>query len=134
MAAAYYYRDEPESTLLASVFGLNDVKEEFAREVITLFDTTEIIVLSKSVVPDAPTKPVPYDSPADSDEVTSLLPGPTSRIPRKLFDTGVTCGGETSRTKSPTRFQQVKKANLSSPKASSCASWSPCPSARNTGP
>ncbi|XP_047970755.1 uncharacterized protein LOC125213969 [Salvia hispanica] len=131
-AAAYYYRNEPEPTLLANLFGLNDVKLEFSHEVICLSDTTEVIVLSDSVVPAAPIRGVPYDSPPDSDEVTSPMPGQSTRIRRKLFDVGGPCFREPSCYKSPTRSDYGKRAILHSPKGSSCASWSPCPNARKT--
>ncbi|KAG6382352.1 hypothetical protein SASPL_157981 [Salvia splendens] len=39
-AAAYYHRDEPEFNLLASLFGLDDVKEEDAPTVIVISDST----------------------------------------------------------------------------------------------
>ena len=89
-ASAYYYRDEPEFCLLASLFGLFDVKDEFPHEVITLSDNTEVIVLSDSLVPNAPIRGMRYDSPTDSAEVTSPMPGPSTRVCRKLFD--VHCG------------------------------------------
>ncbi|KAG6434542.1 hypothetical protein SASPL_106180 [Salvia splendens] len=122
----YYYRDEPEFTLLAILFGLSDVKLEFPNEVITLSDTTEVILLSDSLVLDAPIRGKPYDSPADSDEVTSPMPAPSARVRRKLFDVGVPCFDEMSSNKSPTRFKPMKEGIFSSPKGSLCASWSPC--------
>ncbi|KAG6387656.1 hypothetical protein SASPL_152848 [Salvia splendens] len=79
-AAAYFYRDEPDFSLLASFFGQSDVKVEFPQEVIAISDNSaEVIVLSDSEVPDAPNRIQPIYSPSDSDEVTSPMPGPSWR-------------------------------------------------------
>ncbi|KAG6437955.1 hypothetical protein SASPL_102886 [Salvia splendens] len=129
LAGAYL---TPEFCLLASFFGLFDVKDEFPHEVITLSDNTEVIVLSDSLVPDAPIRGMRYDSPADSNEVTSPMSDPSTRVRRKLFDVGGPCFDEASSTKSPTRFNPPKEEILGSPKGSSCAAWSPCPISRKT--
>ncbi|XP_047939802.1 uncharacterized protein LOC125187257 [Salvia hispanica] len=121
-AGAYYYHDEPEFPLLASLFGLSDVKIEFPNEVITLSDTTEVIVLSDSVVPDAPRRGNQYDSPPDSDEVTSPMSAASGHVRRKLFDGGLPCFDVGSSTRSPTHFKPVQMGMFSSPKGSSCAS------------
>ncbi|KAG6418783.1 hypothetical protein SASPL_120988 [Salvia splendens] len=79
-AAAYFYRDEPDFSLLASFFGQFDVKVEFPQEVIAISDNSaEVIVLSDSDVPDAPNRVQPIYSPSDSDEVTSPMPAPSWR-------------------------------------------------------
>ncbi|KAG6387389.1 hypothetical protein SASPL_152576 [Salvia splendens] len=133
-AAAYFYRDEPEFNLLARFFGWYDIKVEFPHEVITLSDNTKVIVLTESLVLDAPIRGKPYDSPADSDEVTSPMPGPSTRVRHKLFDVGVPCVDAISSTTSTTRVNPGKKGIFSSPKGSSCAPWSPCPSSHRTLP
>ncbi|KAL1533189.1 hypothetical protein AAHA92_33109 [Salvia divinorum] len=56
LAGAYYYRDEPEFSLLATMFGLGDVKVEDGNEVITLSDTTTVIVITDPTEHDEPTK------------------------------------------------------------------------------
>ncbi|KAG6430352.1 hypothetical protein SASPL_108417 [Salvia splendens] len=79
-AAAYFYRDEPDFSLLASFFGQFDVKVEFPQEVIAISDNSaEVIVLSDSDVPYAPNRVQPIYSPSDSDEVTSPMPVPSWR-------------------------------------------------------
>ncbi|XP_047957237.1 uncharacterized protein LOC125202809 isoform X1 [Salvia hispanica] len=89
-------------------------------------DNTEVIVLSDSVVPDAPIRGIQFHSPADLHEVTSPMSGPSTRVRRKLFDVGGPCFDEESSTIAPARFKQSAKVVLGSPKRSSCASWSPC--------
>ncbi|KAG6433717.1 hypothetical protein SASPL_105332 [Salvia splendens] len=69
LAEAYYYRDEPEYSRLTTMFGLHDVKKE--KKVITISDTTELIVITDSLVPYAPTRGKHVPSPADPDEVNS---------------------------------------------------------------
>ncbi|KAG6394734.1 hypothetical protein SASPL_145324 [Salvia splendens] len=76
-AAAYYHRDEPEFNLLASLFGLDDVKEE---------DAPTVIVISDS----SPTRgnpiPIKYASPSeDEDEVNSPAFGAESKV-RRILD------------------------------------------------
>ncbi|KAG6399830.1 hypothetical protein SASPL_141315 [Salvia splendens] len=133
-ACAYYHRDEPEFCLLASLFGLTEVKDEFPREVITLSDTTEVIVLTETVEPNAPVRVCMYQSPTDSDEVNSPMSGPSTRVRRKLFDVGAPCFDGTTSNKPPNRYTPPNKDVLASPKASSCASWSPFPASRKPAP
>ncbi|KAL1534100.1 hypothetical protein AAHA92_31499 [Salvia divinorum] len=133
-AGAYYCRNEPEFNLMASMFGLFDVKVEDSHEVISLSDNTEVILISDSIIPNDPITGHGYASPVDADEVTSPLLGPTSRVRRKLFDVNESNSDQFSSTKSPSCFTSVKKVISSSPKWSSCASWSPLPISRKTGP
>ncbi|KAG6387120.1 hypothetical protein SASPL_152305 [Salvia splendens] len=133
-AGAYYHRDEPEFCLLESLFGLFDVKDEFPREVITLSDTIEVIVLAETVEPNAPVRVSTYQSPADSDEVNSPMSGPSTRVRRKLFDVGAPCFDGTTSYESPNRYCPTNKDVIVSPKASSCSSWSLCPASHKPAP
>ncbi|KAL1545039.1 hypothetical protein AAHA92_21811 [Salvia divinorum] len=56
LAGAYYHRDEPEFSLLATMFRLGDVKVEDGNEVITLIDTTTVIVITNRTEHDEPAK------------------------------------------------------------------------------
>ncbi|KAG6388650.1 hypothetical protein SASPL_150082 [Salvia splendens] len=86
LAGAYYYRDKPEYSRLTTMFGLHDVKKEKLREVITISDTTGLIVITDSPVPYAPTRGKHVPSPADPDEVNSPFINPCTLVRRKLFD------------------------------------------------
>lgn len=127
-AAAYFHRDEPEFNLLASFFGLYDVKVEFSQEVITISDnSTKVIVLSDSDVPDAPIRGQQMYSPSDSDEVTSPISAPATFVRQKLFDVEVPSFSALCNSSSPNRFNTGKSVNFSSTKGESSASWSPSP-------
>ena len=126
MAAAYYYRDEPDFNLLASFFGLHDVKVEATAEVITISDNShEVIVISDTDPPDVPTRVQPFSSPVDSDEVTSPMPVASAFVRRKLFDAEDPCIPDLYGSSSTPRCKETKSVKFSSPKGSSSASWSP---------
>ncbi|KAG6423913.1 hypothetical protein SASPL_114321 [Salvia splendens] len=114
-AAAYFYRDEPDFSLLASFFGAYDVKAEIPDEVIQISDNSaEVIVISDSDVPVAPNQERPMHSPSESDEVTSPIPAIPSfhALPS---------------SPKPTRYTTSNIVNVTSPKGESCGSWSPSP-------
>ncbi|KAG6399623.1 hypothetical protein SASPL_141104 [Salvia splendens] len=126
---------------LATMFGLHDVKEEKSREVITIFDTTELIVITYSPVPNAPTHGRHVPSPADPDKVNSPFIDPTTRVRRKLFDETSTSTDRMSPSlvggvvgsMAPNRYLPVKEL-YSLPKGSSCASWSLAAPSRTLAP
>ncbi|KAG6418954.1 hypothetical protein SASPL_121161 [Salvia splendens] len=141
LAGAYYYRDEPEYSRLTTMFGLHDVKKEKSCEVITISDTTELIVITDSPVTYAPTRGKHIPSPADPDEVNSPFIDPCTLVHRKLFDEPSTYTDQMSPSMAggvvgsmdPTRYLPVKQL-YSSPKGSSCASWSPAAPSRKSAP
>ncbi|KAG6431439.1 hypothetical protein SASPL_109518 [Salvia splendens] len=127
-AAAYYYRDEPDFSLLASFFGPYDVKVEIPDEVITILDNSaEVIVLSDSDVPEAPMQNRLIDSPAISDEATSPMPVSSTFVRRKLFEADKPSFHARPSTSLPIVYNTEKMVNLSPPDGESCASWSPSP-------
>ncbi|KAG6390401.1 hypothetical protein SASPL_148135 [Salvia splendens] len=127
-AAAYYYRDEPDFSLLASFFGSYDVKVEIPDEVITISDNSEeVIVLSDSDVPEAPMQNRLIVSPAISDEATSPMPVSSTFVRRKLFEADKPSFHARPSTSLPTVYNTEKMVNLSPPDGESCASWSPSP-------
>ncbi|KAG6436360.1 hypothetical protein SASPL_101256 [Salvia splendens] len=141
LAGAYYYQDEAEYNRLTTMFGLQDVKKEKSREVITMSDTTELIVITDSPVPNAPTRGKHAPSPVDPDEVNSPFIDQYTMVRRKLFDEPSTntkqgspsrAGGLVGRM-DPTRLLPVKQL-YSSPKGSSCACWSPAAPSRKLTP
>ncbi|KAG6434675.1 hypothetical protein SASPL_106315 [Salvia splendens] len=141
LAGAYYYQDEAEYGRLTAVFGCTGVKEENSREVITLSDTTEVIVITDSPVPNAPTRAKHVPSPGDAEEVNSPFINPSKTVIRKLFDESSSnteqgspsrAGGLVGRMDG-TRLIPVKQ-EYSSPKGSSCASWSPAAPSRKAAP
>ncbi|KAL1559251.1 hypothetical protein AAHA92_09612 [Salvia divinorum] len=153
---AYYHRGEPDFYLLATVFGLSDVKIEDGYETITISDTIEVIAISDPTVPIAPGPGLPSDSPADPNEVASPILGGATRVRRKLFDEVVLSLDQQSSNMAPfcclfptaygslkykmenmSSFHSIpvkKKEVESSPHGSSCASWSPCPTSRKIAP
>ncbi|KAG6424549.1 hypothetical protein SASPL_114967 [Salvia splendens] len=84
LAGAYYY--EAEYSRLTTMFGIQGVKKEKSREVITISDATELIVITDSPVPNAPTRGKHVSSPTDQDEVNSPFIEPLTLVRRKLFD------------------------------------------------
>ncbi|KAG6391244.1 hypothetical protein SASPL_148997 [Salvia splendens] len=140
LVGAYYYRDEVEYSMLTTMFGLqHEVKK--SPEVIAISDETEVIVITDSPVPKGPTHAKPALSPADPDEVNSPFVKPSTMVRRKLFDEPWTnielgspsnAGGRIGRMEPP-RLYQVKPL-YSSPKGSSCASWSPPAPSRTSAP
>ncbi|KAG6382509.1 hypothetical protein SASPL_157821 [Salvia splendens] len=127
-AAEYYYRDEPDFSLLASFFGPYDVKVEIPDEVITISDNSaEVIVLSDSDVPEAPMQNRLIDSPAISDEATSPMPVSSTFVRRKLFEADKPSFHARPSTSLPIVYNTEKMVNLSPPDGESCASWSPSP-------
>ncbi|KAL1567362.1 hypothetical protein AAHA92_02849 [Salvia divinorum] len=77
---AYYYRDELEFNRLATMFGFDDVKMEKSHEVITISNTTKLIVITDSIVPNTLYYGRSIATPADSDEVNSPLIDPSSWV------------------------------------------------------
>ncbi|KAL1550735.1 hypothetical protein AAHA92_18663 [Salvia divinorum] len=153
---AYYHRDESDFYLLATVFGLSDIKIEDGHETIMISDTIEVIAISDPTVPIAPGPGLPSASPADPDEVTSPILGGATRVRRKLFDDVVLTIDQQSSNMAPfcclfptadgslknkmenkSSFRSIpvkKKGVESSPHGSSCASWSPYPTSCKTAP
>ncbi|KAG6427377.1 hypothetical protein SASPL_111620 [Salvia splendens] len=80
LAGAYYYRDEDEYSRLTTMFGLHGVKKEPAKEVITISDTTELIVITDSPVPYAPTRGKHGHSLAEQEEVNSPFIDPPTLV------------------------------------------------------
>ncbi|KAG6403669.1 hypothetical protein SASPL_135897 [Salvia splendens] len=140
-AGAYYYRDEEEYSRLTTMFGLHGGKTEKSREVITISDTTELIVITDSPVPYAPTRGKHRPSPADPEEVNSPIVDPCTIVRRKLFDepsNNVDQGSPSMAaglvgSMNPSLMLPVKQL-YSSPKGSSCASWSPAAPSRESAP
>ncbi|KAG6396508.1 hypothetical protein SASPL_142659 [Salvia splendens] len=127
-AAAYYYRDEPDFSLLASFFGAYDVKVEIPDEVITISDNSaEVIVLSDSDIPAEPTQNRLIHSPAISDEVTSPMPVSSTFVRRNLFEVDIPSFHARPSSSLPTVYNNEKRVNFSSSDGESCASWSPSP-------
>ena len=116
------------------MFGLFDVKVEDSTEVITLSDNTEVIVISDSVEPNQAVRRNAAAMSVDVDEVNSPPRGTPSRVRRKLFQVNEGNVDQISSTKSPSRMVPAKKVLGSSPRGSSCASWSPLPTSRKTAP
>ncbi|KAG6412167.1 hypothetical protein SASPL_124837 [Salvia splendens] len=141
LAGAYYYQDEPKYSRLTTMFGLHDVKKEKSREAITISDTTELIVITDSPVPYATTRGKRVPSPTDPGEVNSPFIDPCTLVRRKLFDEPSTYTDQMSPSMAggvvgsmdPTRYLPVKQL-YSSPKGSSCASWSPAAPSRKSTP
>ncbi|KAG6406155.1 hypothetical protein SASPL_133754 [Salvia splendens] len=106
-ATAYFYRDEPDFSLLASFFGSYDIKIEIPQE--------------------APTHDRLIHSPSDSDEVTSPMPAPSTFVRRKLFEVDKPSFHTRPNSSFPRLYNTEKSVNFSSPKGESCASWSPSP-------
>ncbi|KAG6400976.1 hypothetical protein SASPL_137821 [Salvia splendens] len=142
LTGAYYYRDESEYGRLTTVFGNHSLgKKPTSREVIAISDTTEVIVITDSPVPNAPVRAKHAHSPADPDEVNSPFVIPSKMVCRKLFDessnntdqgSSSRAGGYAGRMDPPLLFPG--KHVYSSPKGSSCASWSPAASLRKAAP
>ncbi|KAG6425276.1 hypothetical protein SASPL_115704 [Salvia splendens] len=141
LAGAYYYRDEVEYSRLTTMFGLRDGKNEPSTEVIAISDTTSVIVITDSPVPNAPTRAKHAISPLDPDEVNSPFVQPSTMVRRKLFDEQLTnteqgsssnAGGFGRRMDPPKLFPLMPL--YSSPKGSSCASWSPAAPGRKSTP
>ncbi|KAG6410395.1 hypothetical protein SASPL_120876 [Salvia splendens] len=137
LAGAYYYRDEDEYSRLTTMFGLHGVKKEPAKEVITISDTTELIVITDSPVPYAPTRGKHGHSLAEQEEVNSPFIDPPTLVRRKLFDEPSMNYAEVSSSVDAGRvgsFNQTQtlpvKQLYSSPNGSSCASWSPAAASR----
>ncbi|KAG6429296.1 hypothetical protein SASPL_107344 [Salvia splendens] len=127
-AAAYYYRDEPDFSLLASFFGAYDVKVEIPDEVITISDNSaEVIVLSDSDIPAEPMQNRLIHSPAISDEVTSPMPVSSTFVRRNLFEVDIPSFHARPSSSLPTVYNNEKRVNFSSSDGESCASWSPSP-------
>ncbi|KAL1560226.1 hypothetical protein AAHA92_10466 [Salvia divinorum] len=75
-AGAYYHKDEPEFYRLATIFGLDDVKEEDAHTVIVISDSSG----------DGNPIPVHCATPSkDQDEVNSPAFADEPKVRRKLF-------------------------------------------------
>ena len=114
---ACYYRDEPDFNLLASFFGLYNVKDEIHQEVITISDNSvEVILLSDSDVPNAAKRVQPNSSPPNSDEVTSPMPVATKGVGRMLFAAEVPSFTGLHSSSSPPRFNAERSTMFSSPK------------------
>lgn len=119
------------------MFGSGDVNSKPSHDVINISDTTELIVINDSPVLKAASYEFHVASPADPDEVNSPFFAPATRIRRKLFDEASTStepstppmAGGVVGSKAPNRFPVM--ALYSSPKGSSCASWSPAAPPRN---
>ncbi|KAG6397763.1 hypothetical protein SASPL_144224 [Salvia splendens] len=84
LAGSYYYRDKPEFSRLATMFGLDDVKVETSHEVINISDTTELIVIMDSHVLNASPRGMHVASPADPNEVNSPFIDSCTRVPWKV--------------------------------------------------
>ncbi|KAG6421808.1 hypothetical protein SASPL_118365 [Salvia splendens] len=109
---------------------------EEATEVITLFDNTEIVVITDTIEPNAPVRGRVKELDVDLDEVNSPSPGAALRVRRKLFhiDEVNLDLDHLSSSKSPSHVIPTKKVMGASPKGSSWASWSPLPMSRKTAP
>lgn len=134
-ARAYYHSDEPHYNELATMFGYFDVKIEEETEVITLSDNTEVVVITETEEPNEPIRGSAKAMSVDADEVNSPSPGSVPRVRRKLFhfDKVKLDLDHLSSSKSPSRVVPAKVVG-SSPRGSSCASWSPLPTSRKTAP
>ncbi|KAG6424964.1 hypothetical protein SASPL_115387 [Salvia splendens] len=116
-------------------------KTEKSREVITISDTTELIVIIDSPVPYAPTRGKHRPSTADPEEVNSPFVDPCTMVRRKLFNVpsnNVDQGSPSMAaglvgSMNPSLMLPVKQL-YSSPKGSSCASWSPAAPSRESAP
>ncbi|KAG6406518.1 hypothetical protein SASPL_134122 [Salvia splendens] len=131
LAGAYYYRDEVEYIRLTTMFGMRHEKKETSQAVIAISDTTEVIVITDSPAPNAPTRAKHVPSPADPDEVNSPFVHPSTMVRRKLFDEEWTNLEQGSPSIAGGLVGLMGPAG-SSVKGSSCASWSPAGPSRKS--
>lgn len=127
LAGAYYYRDEPHYSLLATIWGALDIDVDDETMIIVSSDTsTELIGNFHG----------PYAaSPADPDEVNSPCVRHGPKAKRKLFVDEAEIGDRQSSTAAPRRIAPAQM-NLPkfSPGGSSSASCIPFPGSRKTAP
>ncbi|KAL1563140.1 hypothetical protein AAHA92_05639 [Salvia divinorum] len=144
---AYYHRDEPEFHMLASVFGLNDIKTESVTKVIIISDTTENLDHARHGQ---------VKSSDDMDEVTSPIARCAPRACRKLFVGDELSVDRHSSTDAPLHYHAAHEDGVmkhknennlpccsipsklgfpnASPVASSCASCNPFATTQKTAP